>query len=311
MSYSFVWLYLLKCVFTCSIFVDSNTKRFLNVLGVFGKHFVFTKTKKFQKQCCPVLVTQSQVIQVACFSCKLACWFWWLVREWKVQSRGVHRDFHSSTRDSLTGRPSNREKHLENFHNFDYWEFWQLVGNLFQSWKMHVLRFKDSFFKFFQFFPRLFVTVHYLPHFFLNWNWPKHFSNFISTTFLLQSSRKRYGFSLSHFIFHVLSLLFLFLWVYCCHYVFEKCHARSRVCFILVIVHFLRVSVFDFITGVYMKSGVCALFHDSSCFIHIIFMVFYHIICHLNPCNAQCPLDSELLMFISIFDCLLDRKSVV
>ena len=49
MSYSFVWLYLLKCVFTCSIFVDSNTKRFLSVLSVFGKYFVFTKTKKISK----------------------------------------------------------------------------------------------------------------------------------------------------------------------------------------------------------------------------------------------------------------------
>ena len=111
MPYSFVWLYLIKCVFTCSIFVDSNTKWFLSVLGIFGKYFVFTKTKKFQKQCCPVLATQSWVIQVACYSREIACWFWRLVREWKVQSRKVHRDFH----DSLTGIPSSREKHLENF----------------------------------------------------------------------------------------------------------------------------------------------------------------------------------------------------
>ena len=115
MPYSFVWLYLLKCVFTCSIFVDSNTKRFLSVLGVFGKYFFFTKTEKFQKQCCPVLATQSQVIQVACYSHELACWFWQLVRKWKVQSRGVHRDFRDSVSDSLAGRPSSREKHLENF----------------------------------------------------------------------------------------------------------------------------------------------------------------------------------------------------
>ena len=53
MPYSFVWLYLLKCVFICSIFVDSNTKRFLSVLGVFGKYFVFTKTEKFQKTVLP------------------------------------------------------------------------------------------------------------------------------------------------------------------------------------------------------------------------------------------------------------------
>ena len=53
MPYSFVWLYLIKYVFTCSIFVDSNTKRFLSVLGVFGKYFVFTKTEKFQKTVLP------------------------------------------------------------------------------------------------------------------------------------------------------------------------------------------------------------------------------------------------------------------
>ena len=109
MPYSFMWLYLLKCVFTCLIFVDSNTKIFLSVLSVFGKYFVFTKTKKFQKQCCPILATQSRVIQVACYSRKLACWFWRLVREWKVQSWEVHRDF----RNSFTGRPSSHEKHLE------------------------------------------------------------------------------------------------------------------------------------------------------------------------------------------------------
>ena len=34
--------------FTCSIFVDSNTKRFLSVLVVFGKYFVLTKTENFK-----------------------------------------------------------------------------------------------------------------------------------------------------------------------------------------------------------------------------------------------------------------------
>ena len=53
MPYSFVWLYLLKCFFTCSIFVDSNTKRFLSVLGVFGKYLVFTKTEKISKTVLP------------------------------------------------------------------------------------------------------------------------------------------------------------------------------------------------------------------------------------------------------------------
>ena len=115
MPYSFVWLYLLKCVFTFSIFVDLNITRFLSVLGVFGKYFVFTKIEKFQKQCCPVLATQLRVIQVACYSHELAGWFWRLGREWKVQSRVVHRNFHGSAHDSLAGRPSSREKHLEIF----------------------------------------------------------------------------------------------------------------------------------------------------------------------------------------------------
>ena len=46
MPYLFVWLYLIKCVFTCSIFVDSNTKRFLSVLVVFWKVFCFCKNVK-------------------------------------------------------------------------------------------------------------------------------------------------------------------------------------------------------------------------------------------------------------------------
>ena len=152
--YLFVWLYLIKCVFTCSIFVDSNTKIFLSVLGIFGKYFVFTKTEKFQKQCCLVLVTQLRVIQVTCYSRELKGWFWRLVYEWKVQSWGVHSDFHGSTRNSLAGRPSIRKKHLEIF--FIILTLSVLVacpGDLFQSRKTRVLCFKDSFLKLFQFFP--------------------------------------------------------------------------------------------------------------------------------------------------------------
>ena len=40
---------------------------------------------------------------------------WRLVRGWKVQSRGVQRDFRGLDRDSLASGTSNREKHLENF----------------------------------------------------------------------------------------------------------------------------------------------------------------------------------------------------
>ena len=115
MPYSFVWLYLMKCVFTCLIFVNSSTKRFLNVLGVFGKSFV-RKIWIFSKiHFCPVLATQSRVSQVACLSRVFAGHIWWLVREWKVQLRGLPSDFRSSARDSLAGRPSSRKKHLEKF----------------------------------------------------------------------------------------------------------------------------------------------------------------------------------------------------
>ena len=150
MPYSFVWLYLIKCVFTCSIFVDSNTKIFLSVLVVFGKYFVLTKTEKFQKQCYPVLATQSRVKQVACHNRELAGLFWRLVHEWKVQSRGVHRNFHSSDRDFLASETSSHEKNLTNFFKtfglkcFGGW-YWRLSGDLPQSRKTHVLHNKGCF----------------------------------------------------------------------------------------------------------------------------------------------------------------------
>ena len=86
---------------------------------------------------------------------------------------------------------------------------------------------------------------------------------------------------------------------------FEKYHVRTRVCFILVSVLWLRVSVF------YYKLIILLLFIWTlcsiswmCCFIHIMFLVFCHIICHLSLCDAHCLLDSELLLFIIIFDCL-------
>ena len=77
------------------------------------------KSEIFQEtQFCPVLATQSRVSQVARLSRVFAGHFWQLVREWKVQSRGLLRDFGGSARDSLAGRPSSREKYLENFSKF-------------------------------------------------------------------------------------------------------------------------------------------------------------------------------------------------
>ena len=79
------------------------------------------------------MATQLRVIQVACHSHELAGRFWRLVREWKVQSRGVHRDFRSSARESLASETSSREKHLANFFKsfgfkcFGGWP-WRLVS---------------------------------------------------------------------------------------------------------------------------------------------------------------------------------------
>ena len=119
--------------------------------------------------------------------------------------------------------------------------------------------------------------------------------------YLLQSSRKRFGFSLSHFIFHVFSVLFLILWVCCCHYdlkniMFVRGFALSWWVFFDWELVFLTLLLL-FIWSLCSVSWMC-------CFIHIMFLVFCHIICHLSLCDAHCLLDSELLLFIIIFDCL-------
>ena len=159
MPYSFVWLYLIKCVFTCSIFVNSSPKIFLSVLGVFGKYFV-RKIWKFQKTLfCPVLATQSRVGQVASLSCVFVGHFWRLVREWKVQSRSLLRDFRGSARDSLAGRPSSREKHLEKFFQMFFLEcFGSLIWRLVSVAKIACFGITGAVFKLFVF-PSIFLWL--------------------------------------------------------------------------------------------------------------------------------------------------------
>ena len=70
---------------------------------------------------------------------------WRLMREWKLQSRGVLRMFRSSHHDFLVDGPSSREKHLDKFFQFLSQGFWRLVRNSFQLQKSCVLQFKDSF----------------------------------------------------------------------------------------------------------------------------------------------------------------------
>ena len=109
---------------------------------------------------CPVLAVQSRLYQVTCLSRVFAGHFWRFVREWKVQSRGLLRDFRGSARNSLAGRPSSREKHLEKFFQIFVLEcfsglIWRLFGDSFQSRKSRVLEIQGQFLNFFVF-PRSF-----------------------------------------------------------------------------------------------------------------------------------------------------------
>ena len=137
-------------------FCWSITKRFLSVLVIFGKCFVFTKiVKKISKTVLPcsgdsvtgrtrrmpqsrthteifrnLLVTHWGVN--ALVTKRLWIFFknlgfhafhdscWRLVREWKVQSREVHKDFRGSDHDSLASGTSGRKIHLENFSKVSF-----------------------------------------------------------------------------------------------------------------------------------------------------------------------------------------------
>ena len=161
------------------------------------------------------MATQLRVIQVACYSRELAGRFWRLVSKWKVQSWGVHRDFHGSACDSLASETSSREKHLANFSKSLGLKCfggcpWQLVSVV----KNTCFAFQRQFLKLFQFFPRIFVTVHYLPHFSLNWNWLKHSVSHFSNSIFASFKKKVWVFfvSLDFFMFWE-----LFSWFLGCH----------------------------------------------------------------------------------------------
>ena len=99
-------------------------------------------------------MTQSWVIQIACYSRELAGWFWRLVHEWKVQSRGVHRDFHGSARDSLASETSSRKKHLTKiFKSFGLKCFGGWPWRLISVAKNTCFAFQRQFLKTFSVFP--------------------------------------------------------------------------------------------------------------------------------------------------------------
>ena len=96
MAYSFVWLYLFKCV-SHAQFLLIKHKTIFKCFNYFWKVFCFLqKYQKLQKQCSLVLATWSQVIPVAC-----------------SQSWAYSEVFHNL----LAGQCSSCEKDLENFQN--------------------------------------------------------------------------------------------------------------------------------------------------------------------------------------------------
>ena len=158
---------------------------------MFLESILFKNLKISKIQFCPVLATQSRVCQVAGLSRFFAGHFWRLVREWKVQSRGLLRDFRGSARDSLAGKPSSREKHLENFFkllSLCVLAAWtgDLLATLLSREKRMFGKNRGSFYIFFSFS----LELLWLFIFSLNYLLPKHsvlpFSNSIVVYFLLK-----------------------------------------------------------------------------------------------------------------------------
>ena len=228
----------------------SNSKRFLSVLVFFGNSFVSTKNAKIFKNCVTLFwqlscgLVQSHVpvasphrdfswligrslpqsrnilrifFKILVFNVSRDS-VWRLVREWKVQSWGDLEIFMA-----YLATPSQVEllvaKNTQiNFSKFFSWVFWRLAlatcSRLDSVAKIACFAQIGQFLNFFSFSLKLlwlFIVC-------LTWNTLKltmSLSNKLPFLhhFNSKSSRKRYGFSLSLYILHVLSLVYLNLWV--------------------------------------------------------------------------------------------------
>ena len=189
---------------------------------MFLESILFLKNWKFQKTVLPCFGDSVAGKSSRLPQCELTSQFWQLVRKWKVQSQWVHRDFCSSTRDSLASETSNREKHLEIFSKLLAWSV--LAGVSGDYLATYLSREKCVFctvraiFKIFFSFPSNFF---WLFIFSFVCNFPNTPCNPLRSPLLLlfnsKSSRKRYGFSFSHSVFLVfvlfpLDYLHYFFW---------------------------------------------------------------------------------------------------
>ena len=111
MPYSFVWLYLIKCVFTDSIFVDQTQKDF----WVF---YLFLESTLFLQK-----LSKSSKTVLPCFGDSVAGW-----SSRMPQSRAHTEIFHGS----LAGQCPSGKKCLEYFSKFEFLMFLVAqIGNLF------------------------------------------------------------------------------------------------------------------------------------------------------------------------------------
>ena len=137
---------------------------------------------------------------------------WRFVRGWKVQSWGVHRDFHGSVRNSFASGTSSREKHLENFSKVFFQVFWWLV-------LATCMRF-DSVAKIACFAQNGLVFEPFQFSFEFSWlfivfpisNLSKTHHVTLKETPFLQISKEKVWVFYPQSIFHVFSLVFLILW---------------------------------------------------------------------------------------------------
>ena len=218
MPYSCVWLYLIKCVFTYSIFVDSNTKRFLSVLVVFGKYFVLQKLK----------ISKKTVLSY--FGDSIAS-----KSSHMPQSQDHESVLATCSRVDLkisvypSRETSSHEKHLENFSKLLVWSVLVGVSSnylvTYLSLEKRVFCTVRAVFKIFFSFPSNFM---WLFTFSLNCSYPNTSCHSLRTPLLLhffsKSSRKGMGllFLTSFSCFEYYFLAFLSCYCILSHIVFER-----------------------------------------------------------------------------------------
>ena len=204
------------------------------------------------------------------------------------------RDFRGLPRDSLTGRTFSRKNHLDKFFKIFVLSVMATgPSNLLTTWLSRencMFCTNWSVFKCFQFSLEHFCDCSLSSSFQTSLKLTVSLSNELPylLLFILKSSRKRYGFSLSHCIFLVLSFVFLDLWFvseFCDIYGFGYRLGSSLlslgvwtwlILFLGCLIWFLScfISLLDFITWSMMFGNFHTHVYWSHC--HMIFFCDIH-----------------------------------